>query len=65
MDTTSLGAGGQTLGRHGYSKDHRPDLRQMILAVLLDGDGRPVCTRCGPATRRIPAAGRWSAGMVR
>ena len=44
MDTTSLyfeGAGGQTLGRHGYSKDHRPDLRQMILAVLLDGDGRP------------------------
>ena len=28
MDTTSLyfeGAGGQTLGRHGYSKDHRPD----------------------------------------
>ena len=40
MDTTSLyfeGAGGQTLGQHGYSKDHRPDLRQMILAVLLDG----------------------------
>jgi hypothetical protein len=35
MDTTSLyfeGADGQTLGRHGYSKDHRPDLRQMILA---------------------------------
>src|SRR6202521_273000 len=34
MDTTSLyfeGAGGQTLGQHGYSKDHRPDLRQMIL----------------------------------
>jgi transposase len=29
MDTTSLeGAGGQTLGQHGYSKDHRPDLRQ-------------------------------------
>jgi hypothetical protein len=29
MDTTSLyfeGAGGQTLGRRGYSKDHRPDL---------------------------------------
>src|SRR5271166_1850143 len=44
MDTTSLyfeGAGGQTLGRRGFSKDHRPDLNQMILAVLLDGDGRP------------------------
>jgi hypothetical protein len=51
MDTTSLhfeGAGGQTLGQHGYSKDHRPDLKQMILAVLLDGDGRPVCSEMWP-----------------
>ena len=47
MDTTSLsfeGAGGETLGAHGYSKDHRPDLKQMILAVVIDGEGRPVCT---------------------
>jgi hypothetical protein len=51
MDTTGLsfeGAGGQTLGQHGYSKDHRPDLRQMILAVLIDGDGRPVCSEMWP-----------------
>ena len=51
MDTTSLyfeGAGGQTLGQHGYSKDHRPDLRQMILAVVIDGDGRPVCSEMWP-----------------
>lgn len=51
MDTTSLyfeGAGGPALGRHGYSKDHRPDLRQMILAVLLDGDERPVCSEMWP-----------------
>ena len=51
MDTTSLyfeGAGGQTLGRHGHSKDHRPDLPQMILAVLIDGDGRPVCSEMWP-----------------
>jgi hypothetical protein len=51
LDTTSLyfeGAGGQTLGRHGHSKDHRPDLRQMILAVLIDGDGRPVCSELWP-----------------
>jgi hypothetical protein len=51
MDTTSLyfeGAGGQTLGRHGHSKDHRPDLRQMILAVLIDGDERPVCSEMWP-----------------
>jgi len=51
MDTTSLyfeGAGGQTLGRNGFSKDHRPDLRQMILAVLIDGDGHPVCSEMWP-----------------
>lgn len=36
------------LGRHGYSKDHRPDLHQMILAVVLDGDGRPVCSEMWP-----------------
>ena len=66
MDTTSLyfeGAGGQTLGRHGHSKDvalradhrgrrwepaTRPDLPQMILAVLIDGDGRPVCSEMWP-----------------
>ena len=51
LDTTSLyfeGAGGQTLGRRGFSKDDRPDLNQMILAVLLDGDGRPVCTEMWP-----------------
>ncbi|MDQ3920912.1 MAG: IS1634 family transposase, partial [Actinomycetota bacterium] len=51
MDTTSLcfeGAGGQTLGAHGYSKDHRPDLKQMILAVVVDGQGRPICTEMMP-----------------
>src|SRR5574337_633509 len=51
MDTTSLyfeGAGGERLGRRGFSKDHRPDLNQMILAVLIDGDGRPVCTEMWP-----------------
>jgi Transposase DDE domain len=52
MDTTTSlyfeGAGGQTLGRRGFSKDHRADLRQMILAVLIDGDGRPVCSEMWP-----------------
>ena len=32
------------MGAYGHSKDHRPDLRQMVLAVVLDGEGRPVCT---------------------
>jgi hypothetical protein len=50
MDTTSLsfvGAGGG-LGERGYSKDHRPDLMQMILGVVIDADGRPVCSEMWP-----------------
>ena len=42
------GLGGQSIGQYGYSKDHRPDLRQMILAVLIDGEGRPVCSESWP-----------------
>ena len=51
MDTTSLsfyGKGGETLGEHGYSKDYRPDLKQMILGLIVDGDGRPICTEMWP-----------------
>jgi hypothetical protein len=51
MDTTSLsfyGEGGETLGEHGYSKDFRPDLKQMILGLIVDGDGRPICTEMWP-----------------
>src|SRR5512144_2187305 len=51
MDTTTLsfaGEGGATLGAHGHSKDHRPDLKQMVLAVVLDGEGRPLCTEMLP-----------------
>jgi hypothetical protein len=51
MDTTSLafeGAGGATLGARGHSKDHRPDLNQMIVGVVIDGEGRPVCSEMWP-----------------
>jgi transposase len=51
MDTTSLsftGDGGETLGARGYSKDHRPDLAQMIVGVVIDADGRPICTEMWP-----------------
>ncbi len=56
-------AGGERLGRRGFSKDHRPDLSQMILAVLLDGDSRPVRTEMWPGntadvTSLIPAINR-------
>jgi len=51
MDTTSLsfyGDGGETLGEHGYSKDYRPDLKQMILGLVVDGSGTPICTEMWP-----------------
>jgi transposase len=51
FDTTSLyfeGQGGESLGRHGHSKDHRPDLKQMVVGMVLDGDGRPVCSELWP-----------------
>ncbi|MGQ9925188.1 MAG: IS1634 family transposase [Armatimonadota bacterium] len=51
FDTTSLyfeGEGGETLGRRGHTKDHRPDLKQMVLGVVLSGEGRPVCCEMWP-----------------
>src|ERR671917_1120730 len=51
LDTTSLsfaGAGGETLGERGYSKDHRPELLQMIVGVVIDAAGRPVCSEMWP-----------------
>jgi hypothetical protein len=51
FDTTSIyfeGNGGQEIGRRGYSKDHRPDLYQMIVGAVLDGQGRPLCCELWP-----------------
>ena len=51
LDTTSLyfeGEGGQSLGQYGHSKDHRPDLKQVVLAVVIDGSGRPICSELWP-----------------
>ena len=51
FDTTSIyfkSEGGDKLGRRGKSKDHRPDLKQMIVGVVIDGEGRPVCCEMWP-----------------
>mgnify|MGYP001563198568 CR=1 FL=1 len=51
FDTTSLyfeGDGGETIGRYGYSKDKRPDLKQMIVGVVLDNKGYPLCCELWP-----------------
>jgi transposase len=51
FDTTSIyfeGEGGEEIGQRGYSKDHRPDLNQMIVGVVLDNQGRPICSELLP-----------------
>jgi hypothetical protein len=51
FDTTSLyfeGQGGESLGQYGHSKDHRPDLKQMVVGAVLDGTGRPICCELWP-----------------
>lgn len=50
-DTTSIyfeGRGGESLGQYGHSKDHRPDRLQMVVGVVLDGHGRPLCCELWP-----------------
>ena len=54
FDTTSLyfeGEGGEGLGQRGYSRDHRPDLPQMIVGAVLDQTGRPICCPMWPGNR--------------
>ena len=66
FDTTSIdfeGQGGESLGQRGYSKDHRPDPRPMIVGAVLDGRGRPICCDLWPGnttdvTTLIPVADR-------
>jgi len=51
FDTTSLyfeGAGGPSLGQRGHSKDSRPDLAQVVVGVVLDGQGEPLCCEMWP-----------------
>jgi transposase len=51
FDTTSIyfeGEGGETIGRYGHSKDHRPDRKQMVVAAILDALGRPICCEIWP-----------------
>jgi transposase len=51
FDTTSLhfeGQGGQSLGQRGFNKDHRPDLKQMVVGAVIDGKGQPICCEMWP-----------------
>jgi len=51
FDTTSIyfeGQGGETIGKRGFSKDHRPDLKQMVVGAIIDDKGKPVCCEMWP-----------------
>jgi len=51
FDTTSIyfeGRGGESIGRRGFSKDHRPDLFQMVVGAVLDDKGQPICCEMWP-----------------
>ncbi|TSA36091.1 MAG: IS1634 family transposase, partial [Porphyromonadaceae bacterium] len=51
FDTTSIyfeGEGGEELGVRGFSKDHRPDLNQMVVGAALNQYGRPICCEMWP-----------------
>lgn len=51
FDTTSIyfeGRGGKTIGQRGFSKDHRPDLKQMVVGAVIDDKGRPICCEMWP-----------------
>jgi DDE family transposase len=51
FDTTSLyfeGKGGATLGQRGFSKDYRPQLHQVVLGIVLDGQDRPIASFLWP-----------------
>jgi len=66
LDTTALyfeGEGGKTIGERGHSKDHRPDLNQMVVGALLDDRGRPIACEMWPGntadvTSTIPVVTR-------
>jgi transposase len=51
FDTTSIyfeGEGGESIGQRGHSKDHRPDLKQLVVGAALDEEGRPVACELLP-----------------
>ena len=66
FDTTSHsfhGAGGETLGRRGKSKDFRPQCKPVILGLTVDSTGRPLGTEIWPGnpadvTALLPVADR-------
>ncbi len=62
FDTTTLwfeGAGGESLGQRGHSKDYRGHLKQVVLGIVLDDADRPIASFLMPGE-----AGQGSAGAA-
>ena len=67
FDTTSVfftGDGGERLGQYGKSKDRRSDCKQMVLGMVIDGDGIPVCTEMWPGNTTDVTTLDWVAGRL-
>jgi hypothetical protein len=66
FDTTTLyfeGEGGKLLGELGHNKDGCPECKQMIVGVVMDNEGNPICCEMWPGstsdvTTLIPVAER-------
>lgn len=66
FDTTSIyfeGDGGEEIGSLGHSKDHRPDLHQMVVGAVINEKGEPICCEVWPGNTAdvrtlIPVADR-------
>ena len=43
------------LAAHGYSRDHRGDLEQIVFGLLLDAEGRPISVEAFPGNTADPA----------
>jgi len=51
FDTTSIyfhGKGGESLGQRGHSKDRRGDCHQIVVGLVVDNTGRPICCEIWP-----------------
>ena len=67
FDTTSMfftGDGGESLGQYGKSKDRRSDCKQMVLGMVIDGDGIAVCSEMWPGNTTDVTTLDWVAGRL-
>jgi len=68
VDTTSTYMYRETetpLWRRGYSRDHRPDLPQVILAIVIDRQGWPIAWEVMPGNRADGKAFQELIGLLR